>query len=273
MTSLAGGKQTPSEGQCSAVERYAMAKCAVPGCDSNPHWKGLCFSHYSKCRRSGWTMSTEDLAGFKPNYGKLHPDTKALVVSLNARGLNMKQIAEHIGVSWHTVRSWKSKGYFHFTDPMVHRTCDVAGCDRDHDSHGMCNTHLQRWIRSGRTLTLEEMAEVPVGSGQGKTKFTIEKKDMVVSLRDKGMNWTSVARKVGIDSYTLLKWRKRGLLSRNVYDAPHRPPSGIPATVPSQPRRLDQCTSDSACDRPAGPSTDSRSAGDGTERDEGSGTP
>ena len=50
----------------------------------------------------------------------------------------MKQIAKHLGVSWPTVRSWKAKGYFNFTDPMLNRTCDVPDCDRDHDSHGMC---------------------------------------------------------------------------------------------------------------------------------------
>ena len=189
-----------------------MGKCSVPGCESEPKWKGLCLPHYSKCRRSGWTMTPDDLAEFKPNYGKLHPDTKALVKSLNAQGLSMKQIAAHLGVSWPTVRSWRSKEYFNFVPPMLNRTCDVPGCDRDHDSHGMCNTHLQRWIRSGRKLTMEEMAAVPVEPGRGRTKFTLEKKALVVSLRDKGMSWAGVARKVGVDRDTLLKWRKRGLL-------------------------------------------------------------
>ena len=57
-------------------------------------------------------MTLEELAAFKPNRGRLHPETKVLVESLNARGLSMKQIAEHLGVSWPTVRSWKAKGYF-----------------------------------------------------------------------------------------------------------------------------------------------------------------
>ena len=168
-------------------------------------------------------MTLEELAAFKPNRGRLHPDTKALVESLNARGLDMKQIAKHLGVSWSAVRSWRAKGYFTYTDPMLDRTCDVAGCDRDHDSHGMCNTHLQRWIRSGRRLTLEELAEPPVEPGgirpgdgvepgRGRTKFTPERKALVVSLRDQGMNWTAVARKVGVSPYTLLKWRKKGWL-------------------------------------------------------------
>ena len=189
-----------------------MEECIVPGCNSEQKFKGMCMSHYSKWRRSGWTMTLEELAAFKPNRGRLHPDTRALVESLNARGLSMKQIAKHLGVSWPTVRSWKAKGYFNFTDPMLNRTCDVPDCDRDHDSHGMCNTHLQRWIRSGRRLTLEELASPPVEPGRGKTKFTIEREALVVSLRDQGMSWAAVARQVGVDRDTLLKWRKRGWL-------------------------------------------------------------
>lgn len=189
-----------------------MSKCAVHGCDSEAVYRRLCMSHYSKLRRSGWTMTLEELAAFKPNRGRLHSETKVLVESLNARGLTMKQIAKHLGVSWPTVRSWKAKGYFKFADPMLNRTCEVVGCDRDHDSHGMCNTHLQRWIRSGRRLTIEELATPPVGPGSGKTKFTLERKDLVVSLRDKGMSWAAVARKVGVNPYTLIKWRKKGWL-------------------------------------------------------------
>ncbi len=161
-------------------------------------------------------MTLDELAAFKPNRGRLHPDTKALVESLNAQGLSMKQIAKHLGVSWPTVRSWRAKGYFTFTPPMPNRTCDVAGCDRDHDSHGMCNTHLQRWIRSGRKLTFEELAAVPVEPGSGPTVFTREKAALVVSLRDKGMSWAGVARKVGVDRDTLLKWRKRGWFPQDV---------------------------------------------------------
>ncbi len=189
-----------------------MGTCAVPGCESDAVFKGLCMSHYSKLRNSGWSMTFEELAAFKPNRGRLHPDTKARVESLNARGLDMKQIARHLGVSWSAVRSWRAKGYFTYTDPMFNRTCDVAGCDRDHDSHGMCNTHLQRWIRSGRRLTFEELAAPPVEPGRGRTKFTPERKALVVSLRSKGMNWTAVARQVGVSPYTLLKWRKKGWL-------------------------------------------------------------
>ena len=188
------------------------SKCAVPECESKTVLKELCMSHYSKLRRSGWTMTMEELAAFKPNRGRLHPDTRALVESLNAQGLSMKQIAKRLGVSWPTVRSWKAKGYFNFTVPMLNRTCDVAGCDRDHDSHGMCNTHLQRWIRSGRRLTLEELASPPVVPGRGKTKFTLERKVLVAALRGKSMSWAAVARKVGVDRETLLKWRKRGWL-------------------------------------------------------------
>ena len=166
-------------------------------------------------------MTLDELAAFKPNRGRLHPDTKALVESLNAQGLSMKQIAKRLGVNWPTLRSWKAKGYFTFTGPMftrpmLNRTCDVAGCDRDHDSHGMCNTHLQRWIRSGRKLTLEELAAVPVEPGSGPTLFTLETKALVVSLRDKRMSWAGVARKMGVDQYTLLKWRKRGWLPKDV---------------------------------------------------------
>ena len=149
-----------------------MDTCVVPGCPSEQKMKGMCGSHYSKWRKSGWTMTLDELAAFKPNRGRLHPDTKALVESLNAQGLSMKQIAKRLGVNWPTLRSWKAKGHFTFTGPMftrpmLNRTCDVAGCDRDHDSHGMCNTHLQRWIRSGRKLTLEELAAVPVEPGSG----------------------------------------------------------------------------------------------------------
>ena len=198
-----------------------MDTCVVPGCESEQKMKGMCGSHYSKWRKSGWAMTLDELAAFKPNRGRLHPDTKALVESLNAQGLSMKQIAKRLGVSWPTLRSWKAKGYFTFTGPMftrpmLNRTCDVADCDRDHDSHGMCNTHLQRWIRSGRKLTLEELAAVPVDAGSGPTLFTREKAARVVSLRDKGMSWAGVARKVGVDPYTLLKWRKRGWLPQDV---------------------------------------------------------
>ncbi len=197
-----------------------MDTCVVPGCESEQKMKGMCGSHYSKWRKSGWTMTLDELAAFKPNRGRLRPDTKALVESLNAQGLSMKQIAKRLGVSWPTLRSWKAKGYFTFTGPMftrpmLNRTCNVAGCDRDHDSHGMCNTHLQRWIRSGRKLTLEELAAVPVEAGSGKTLFTLEKEALVVSLRDKGMSWAAVARKVGVDRDTLLKWRKRGWLPQD----------------------------------------------------------
>ena len=193
-----------------------MDTCVVPGCKSEQKMKGMCWSHYSKWRRSGRTMTLGELSAFKPNRGRLHPDTKALVESLNAQGLSMKQIAKHLGVSWPTVRSWRAKGYVAFTPPMLNRTCNVAGCDRDHDSHGMCNTHLQRWIRSGRKLTLGELAAVPVEPGSGKTKFTLETKALVVSLRDKRMSWAGVARKVGVDRDTLLKWRKRGWLRQDV---------------------------------------------------------
>ena len=198
-----------------------MDTCVVPGCPSEQKMKGMCGSHYSKWRKSGWTMTLDELAAFKPNRGRLHPDTKALVESLNAQGLSMKQIAKRLGVSWPTLRSWKAKGHFTFTGPMftrpmLNRTCDVADCDRDHDSHGMCNTHLQRWIRSGRKLTLEELAAVPVEPGSGPTLFTREKAARVVSLRDKGMSWAGVARKMGVDQYTLLKWRKRGWLPKDV---------------------------------------------------------
>ena len=193
-----------------------METCIVPGCKSEQKMKGMCWSHYSKWRRSGRTMTLGELSAFKPNRGRLHPDTKALVESLNAQGLSMKQLAKHLGVSWPTVRSWRAKGYVTFTPPMLNRTCNVAGCDRDHDSHGMCNTHLQRWIRSGRKLTLGELAAVPVEPGSGKTKFTLETKALVVSLRDKRMSWAGVARKVGVDRDTLLKWRKRGWLPQDV---------------------------------------------------------
>ena len=198
-----------------------MDTCVVPGCESEQKMKGMCWSHYSKWRRSGWTMTLDELAAFKPNRGGgLHPDTKALVESLIAQGLSMKQIAEHLGVSWNTVRSWKAKGFFTFTRPMfkrpmLNRTCDVPGCDQDHDSHGVCNTHLQRWIRSGRKLTLEELAAVPVEPGSGKTLFTHEKVALVVSLREKGMSWVDVAREVGVDRDTLLKWRKRGWIPQD----------------------------------------------------------
>lgn len=193
-----------------------METCVVPGCESEQKMKGMCWSHYSKWRKSGWKMTLDELSAFKPNRGRLHPDTKACAERLNAQGLNMKQIAKHLGVSWATVRSWRAKGYFTFTPPIPNRTCDVADCDRDHDSHGMCNTHLQRWIRSGRTLTLEELAAVPVEPGSGPTLFTGERASQVVDLRNEGMSWAAVARKVGIAPYTLLKWRKRGWLSPDV---------------------------------------------------------
>ena len=59
---------------------------------------------------------------------------------------------------------------------------------------------------------MEELASPPVEPGRGKTKFTLERKDLVVSLRDKGMSWVAVAREVGVNPYTLLKWRKKGWL-------------------------------------------------------------
>ena len=51
---------------------------------------------------------------------------------------------------------------------------------------------------------------MPVEPGRGRTQFTLEKKAMMVSLRDQGMSWAAVARQVGVDRDTLLKWRKRG---------------------------------------------------------------
>ena len=95
-----------------------MDTCVVPGCESEQKMKGMCGSHYSKWRKSGWTMTLDELAAFKPNRGRLHPDTKALVESLNAQGLSMKQIAKCLGVNWPTLRSWKAKGHFTFTGPM-----------------------------------------------------------------------------------------------------------------------------------------------------------
>ena len=50
---------------------------------------------------------------------------------------------------------------------------------------------------SKRRLTLEELAAPPVEPGRGRTKFTPERKAVVMFLRDRGMNWTALARKVG----------------------------------------------------------------------------
>lgn len=39
------------------------------------------------------------------------------------------------------------------------RTCDLPGCDRVHDAHGLCSTHLWRQVQHG-----DPLAHIPIDS-------------------------------------------------------------------------------------------------------------
>ena len=124
----------------------------------------------------------------------------------------MKQIAVELDVSWDTVRSWKRKEWFTFVDPMKGRTCEIGDCRRVHEARGMCNTHFQRWLRSGRTLTREQLAEPEIIPGGGPTVLTPRIESRVIALRRQGLKWTEIAREIGVSPVTLWKWRKKGRL-------------------------------------------------------------
>lgn len=119
--------------------RERRSKCAVAGCDAGGRMtRGLCARHYWRLKHHGETGPADLLI-------VIHEPDAVCSVEGCERGGPLRR-------TWCTVhyQRWEKHGDPTFIQ-VFPKTCTIDGCEKPHESNGLCGMHHMRLRRTGTT--------------------------------------------------------------------------------------------------------------------------
>jgi hypothetical protein len=134
-----------------------VARCSEEGCERKHYGRGMCHMHYTRARKNLMPVCTVDGC-----------TTPQLLLNKGLCPKHLNRLQRHGDVN--TVL--RKRGV----------TCEVPGCNKPHNAHGLCNAHYVFCKRKGVGISPDSIRELEVGAALE----TLERYGMVDNLRQVG---------------------------------------------------------------------------------------